>query len=198
MGWKVCLWARLLDGNHAYKLIENQLNLKEPTATIRDADGGTYANMFDAHPPFQIDGNFGCCAGIAEMIVQSHDEALHLLPAIPDVWPYGEVTGLKARGGFEIVRMRWENGRVRNITIRSTVGGNLRLRSRTALQMANGKQLTRVQEDSPNMNPLMRRYDVLTPIVKDMSKIVYAPLDPTYLYDVMTTPGTEYTFVAAE
>ena len=64
--------------------------------------------------------------------------------------------------------------------------------------MANGKQLTRVQEDSPNMNPLMRRYDVLTPIVKDMSKIVYAPLDPTYLYDVMTTPGTEYTFVAAE
>lgn len=198
MGWKVCLWARLLDGNHAYKLIENQLNLKEPTATIRDADGGTYANMFDAHPPFQIDGNFGCCAGIAEMIVQSHDEAVHLLPAIPDVWPYGEVTGLKARGGFEIVRMRWENGRVRNITIRSTVGGNLRLRSRTALQMANGKQLTRVQEDSPNMNPLMRRYDVLTPIVKDMSKIVYAPLDPTYLYDVMTTPGTEYTFVAAE
>lgn len=191
MGWKVCLWARMLDGNHAYKLIENQLKLKSPSATIRDQDGGTYANMFDAHPPFQIDGNFGCCAGMAEMLMQSHDGAMHLLPALPDVWKSGTVKGLKSRGNFEIVNMSWENGKLQSLTVRSNLGGNLRLRSAVRLK---GKGLKMAK--GMNVNPLMQTYDIPAPKVSDPSKLVAVSLQPTYLYDVETKAGQVYSFEA--
>ena len=192
MGWKVCLWARLLDGNHAYRLIQNQLKLKSPYATIKDQDGGTYANMFDSHPPFQIDGNFGCCAGMAEMLVQSHDGTVHLLPALPDVWADGEVSGLKTRGGFEIVSMKWQKGRLTRLVVRSTLGGNLRLRSAVPLTREDGTPLTAA--DGPNPNPLMQAYDIPTPTVKDPSKLIETKLTVTYTYDVSTRAGESYTF----
>lgn len=194
MGWKVCLWARMLDGNHAMTLIKNQLKLKNPNSTIRDMDGGTYANMFDSHPPYQIDGNFGCCAGIAEMLVQSHAGFMQILPALPLEWKKnGEVKGLCTRGGFEITDLKWTDGKVTLLKIKSKVGGNLRLRAATPLKLVDGTSLRLAEGD--NTNPLMQPYRMPAPIVKDKSKIPATLLPETVLYDIPTEAGQEIELV---
>ena len=194
LGWKTNFWARMLDGNHAYQIIKNMLRLLPRDEEARNyPDGRTYPNLFDAHPPFQIDGNFGCSAGVCEMLVQSHDGAVHLLPALPDDWKQGEVRGLRARGGF-VVDIQWEKGKLTETTIRSTLGGTLRLRSYVALQ---GRDLRPASGACPNA--LLAPADIKEPLQSaELKNLDLLRIRPVYEYDVDTQAGETYTFTCSE
>lgn len=184
MAWKINFWARLEDGEHAYRMLKNGLKYADVTE-VATKGGGTYPNLFDAHPPFQIDGNFGATAGMTEMLLQSHGGELFLLPALPADWKSGSVKGLRGRGGF-IVDMDWSDGVLTHVKVHSTLGGNCRIRSFVPLK---GREAEGV-----NPNPLMFVPEAGRFIANGKAEGKRSELDlkPTYLIDVETEKDKDY------
>jgi alpha-L-fucosidase 2 len=179
-GWKINTWARLHDGNHAHKLIREQLTLTGVEGTEYNKGGGTYPNLLDAHPPFQIDGNFGGTSGMTEMLIQSHDGVVYLLPALPDHWSSGQVKGLRTRGGFT-VDIAWKNKQIVSLEVHSSLGGNLRIMADAPI---NSKVKAR-QARGPNPNLFFS-----PTVVVDG----YAPLhtEGKFVYDINTEAKKNY------
>ena len=187
MGWKVNLWAKLLDGNHANKLIKDQLTLVEKDGWGKK--GGTYPNLFDAHPPFQIDGNFGCTSGITEMFLQTQNGFIDILPALPDEWKNGKISGLKTYGDFEI-SIVWENNKAKEITIKSNLGGNCRVRIPNKMELSGKTKLKKAEGKNPNH--FFETPEIKKPIISSEAKLNLVEIKESVMYDFPTESGKTY------
>lgn len=191
--WKINCWARLEEGDSAYKLLTEQLL----PADI--PNGHTFPNLLDAisgkGSPFQIDANFGFTSGITEMLLQSQDGSVYLLPALPKAWQAGSVSGLKARGGFAIQKLEWENGHLKNAKILSALGGVCRIRTKVPVKIA-GAPGKVVKENTPNPNPFFQTPPVEKIVIKDSAKINRWSLTKTYITDVNTEAGKSFEVIA--
>ncbi|MFL9835341.1 glycoside hydrolase family 95 protein [Chryseobacterium terrae] len=190
MGWKVNWWARLLDGNRAFKLISDQLT--PAPMENKGQSGGTYPNLLDAHPPFQIDGNFGCTSGIAEMLLQSYDGYIYILPALPDALQNGSVKGLKARGGFEI-DIDWKNSKLTKLVVKSALGGNARIRIAKDLNLQSKTNFTLAKGE--NSNQYYQINTIKTPLISEKAELKGFAIPETQVFDFDTKRGEAYTFV---
>ena len=206
MAWKINVWARLLNGNKSFSLLKNLLNYvqedsvqKKQGSTDIWKEGGTYPNLFGCHPPFHIDGNFGAIAGIAEMLVQSHNGEISILPALPDLWGSGKIVGLKARGGFEI-DIEWENNKLKRATIHSSLGGNCRLRTPQKFRIVddnnNEINLLEIKGETPNQfNNYILAGD---PIITSKKGLDSYNKPISYIYDFKTHINKEYYIIPYE
>jgi alpha-L-fucosidase 2 len=192
MAWKINWWARLHDGEHAYKILSSAFTYIDPNEKREVmGGGGTYPNLFDAHPPFQIDGNFGATAGITEMLLQSHDGQISLLPALPAAWQTGSIKGIKARGNFTI-EINWKDGKLVQSKIYAALGGNCRLRTTHPVKVVETPS-TPATGDNPNQ--LNTAYGKAPYIKNPNAKLQQINTDKGYVIDFKTQKGKTYTIV---
>ena len=191
MAWKVALWARLRDGDHALKLIKNKI----APAILPDGSekSGTYMNLFDAHPPYQIDGNFGFTAGVTEMFVQSYDGLIDLLPALPSAWKDGRLTGIRTIGGFVIEDMQWKDNKLASLKILSTLGGNCRLRIAGGSATSDGKDLQAASGENPNA--FFATPGVRKPLIHSKVALPETMVPAIPVYDLPTEAGKVYELI---